>query len=421
MGGIGIDAIRRIRMAIAVVALAGCGGDSGDPFDLYPFWLETEVVVADVDGDGRADVLTLARYDSGPDSLEGILSVYRQASDGSFAAPESYRFGAYPWRMAIADVDGDGAPDIVVTDVGRGSIEGATWLLLQDAASRGRFLAAQRLPQSGPGASAGYDPVVADVDGDGVPDIVGGALAGGTGARVMIQDPSRRGTFQPWAPLDVPGSATSIAAGDLDGDGRGDLAFWTVIGRQDDAPVGSLAWRLRQPDGTLGPAQTALRTVGVNARRMAMLDIDGDARTDVLVFLRPSAVEYTGKLTSVIQGPAGAMTPIDTSVGSPGNDDAAFGDLDGDGRVDVAMVGWWMSGTSTQGLLTFYTQTGGGAFSGRSQIDVSMIDMPGHVAVGDLDGDGRLDAVVLGHQAQPWVVRQSHAAPGTFEPPRPLR
>ena len=130
---------------------------------------------------------------------------------------------------------------------------------------------------------------------------------------------------------------------------------------------------------------------------------------------------HGGTLTGLVQGPAGAMTPIDPSVGSPGTDDAAFGDLDGDGRVDVAMVGWWMSGTSTQGLLTFYTQTGGGAFSGRSRIDVSMIDMPGHVAVGDLDGDGRLDVVVLGHQAQPWVVRQSHAAPGTFEPPRPLR
>ena len=417
------DGIGRLMAAVAAMALFGCGGGGDGMTWLFPLWIETDIAVADIDGDGRADVLTLVRYDNSSDQTEGILTVYRQTAAGVFAAPETYRFGYYPWRMVVADVDGDGEPDIVVTDVGDFSTPGSTWLLLQDPGARGRFLAAQRLPQSAPGGSAGYDVIVADIDGDGVPDIVGSASTGGAGASAMLQDRVHRGTFLPWQTVELPGPATALAAGDLDGDGRGDFAFWTFVSRADDyASIDTLAWRLRNADGTLAPAQTALRTRGLNVTRMSIVDVDGDGRADVLTHFHPFSTDYSGEIESVMQGPAGAMTSISTPLaGIDGDDDSVFADLDGDGRVDVALVGSsYDSHGNAHPRLNLFVQTGGGAFGFRAQIDLP-ITAPSRIAAGDVDGDGRVDLVILGREGQAWLVLQSHALPGTFEPARPLR
>ena len=84
-----------------------------------PRFLEhgTDVLVADSDGDGRANVVTLA-YLSGDCNPKGRLTVYRQTTSGVFAAPQNYAVGCYPWWMTLAGINGDGPLDLVVTDLG---------------------------------------------------------------------------------------------------------------------------------------------------------------------------------------------------------------------------------------------------------------------------------------------------------------
>jgi len=53
--------IRLWAVAILTSLILGCGGNGGGDVDdwLYPLWVSTDVLVADVDGDGHADVITL--------------------------------------------------------------------------------------------------------------------------------------------------------------------------------------------------------------------------------------------------------------------------------------------------------------------------------------------------------------------------
>ena len=130
-----------LLVAVAVLSCGGGGGGEGDESWLYPLTVATDVVVRDVDGDGRNDVLTLEQLSRSASQKEGRLLVYRQAVAGAFAAPDVYVVGTYPWRLVVADLDGDGADDLLVTDVE----EFNAWVLRQARDNRGHFGAASLL------------------------------------------------------------------------------------------------------------------------------------------------------------------------------------------------------------------------------------------------------------------------------------
>jgi hypothetical protein len=213
--------LARVVSPLTMAGLAACGGGGGGGGSaewLYPLWVPTDVAVADVDGDGRADILTLAQYSASQGQREGRLIVHLQTSPGSFAVAQTAIVGVYPWRFAVGDIDGDGAVDVAVVDAAGSR---GIWVLLQDHASRGRLLAAREVA-SGVGAD---DVALADLNGDGAPDL---AVADGSSnsRRLMLvyQDAVARGSFLPAEAMPVPGVATTgVAAGDLDGDGRTDL------------------------------------------------------------------------------------------------------------------------------------------------------------------------------------------------------
>jgi hypothetical protein len=155
----------------------------------------TDLLVADIDGDGRADILTLAQYASAMDQREGRLVVRLQAAPGVFAPAQTYVVGIYPWKMALEDIDGDGAPDLVITDDGKGATISTTdqsvWMLLQDKNDPGTFQPPQRLDVE---PSTPYVHAVGDVSGDGVPDIVvSQSQALEQGATLRVQDANNRG------------------------------------------------------------------------------------------------------------------------------------------------------------------------------------------------------------------------------------
>jgi hypothetical protein len=394
-------------------------------FSIPDMWLAEDVAVLDIDGDGRADVLTLAMF--GTDSLqhqEGRLKVYRQTAAGTYCAPESYVVGGLPMQMVVRDVDGDGAPDVVITDMVRTqlpALPNALWLLRQDPARRGLFLAPQLLATGGNDL---YATAVADVNGDGAPDVVvDDGLGTGAGAAVLLQNPGNRGTFGPPQAIGLPGTPKYVIAGDANGDNRSDLAFWVVTSYVNYTATGSMAMLRQSATGVLAAPELSLRNTGLNIQRMAMTDYDGDGLRDVVLFLRPSSADYKGLLVTALQQPPNVYTGIETSLsGVDGIDDAAIADLDGDGRPDVAVAGWWFhQGDVSQprGRVNVFLQAGAGKFLQRAQYDVPL-DVA-RIAAGDVDGDGRQDLVLYGGEDRCYVMLQSHEIPGNFEPARPLR
>jgi hypothetical protein len=262
---------------------------------------------------------------------------------------------------------------------------------------------------------------IADLDGDGSAEIA--VTMSGSSGLLLHQDPAHPGTFGPATDLGLPRSPSNLTAGDIDGDGRADLFAAAYLPETGTAPNVELAVVLQRTDGTLGPPTALAPQHGLNVCSVAIVDYDGDGRSDLFAFFTPSKAELDAKLTVLLQGPQPGTfsTPIDTSLaGIHGIDAAAVADLDGDGRPDVAVVGFFPVGSPTvvRSRLNLFRQSGGGAFAaaGVHELPISV----SRVAAGDVDRDGLNDLVVLGEDDEVLLLLQSRAAPGTFSAPRPL-
>jgi len=169
--------------------------------------------LGDLDGDGRLDLVVPLVADQAIAVLLGDGHGGFQAAPGSPHRTEMVR----PYGIALADLDGDGALDVVAThdDTDRVS------LLLGDG--RGRLRAAPGSPSS-LGRRIGTRIAVADVDGDGFQDLVGA----GSGSLVVAHGDGRGGLAR--LRLEPLGEGWAAIAADFDGDGRPDLAAPDVEG-----------------------------------------------------------------------------------------------------------------------------------------------------------------------------------------------
>jgi hypothetical protein len=127
------------------------------------------VVAADFNGDGIPDLITI----NGNNPSDGLVSVLLGKGDGTFQIEQSYPVAASPRSVAVADLNGDGIPDIVVANRDSNTVS----VLL----GKGDGTIA-----SGQTFALGSSPtavVVADFNGDGAPDL---ALADGYGSAVRV-------------------------------------------------------------------------------------------------------------------------------------------------------------------------------------------------------------------------------------------
>lgn len=415
---------KRLLTALLAIGLAlhGCGGSGDDTDWLFPLWVPTDILVADIDGNGEQDILALAQYSTAMDQREGRLVVRLQTSPGVFAPAQTYVFGVYPWKMALGDIDGDGAADLVVTDVGDSASATpvkSVWMLLQDADNRGTFLAAQRLPLN---PHDPYDVAIGDLNDDDAPDIV---LAdppdGQSGATLLLQDADSRGTFLAPSTIPLPGRTSHVALGDIDGNGHDDLAFRVLMSITNYVRTTQLGIVYQEPGGVLNPAAMLPQSqqTGENTQMLELADYDLDGVTDVVEFFTPFDQNYQTKVTTLLQDPVGTFTSVDTSLaGVQGIDDGVTADLNNDERPDFASVGFYPVGTPTtvQSTLNVFIQDGSGGFS-----QTAAIAMPvscSRLAAGDVDGDGYVDLVALGAENEIVLVRQSTSEPGKFLTPK---
>jgi len=303
----------------------------------------TSVAMADVNGDGKLDALVASFCgDINCDTTDGVVSVLLGNGDGTFQAPATYDAGGYSTNsVAIADVNADGKPDILLANDCGGDVscssEGTVGVLLNNG--DGTFQTAVLY------SSSGYRTLsvaAADVNGDGKPDII---LTNGCGVACDNQEPDGTvgillnngdGTFQPAVTYDSGAYYTwSVAAGDLNGDHKIDLAVTSAYG--------GLGVLIGNGDGTFQTV-VSYNTGGITPAGVEIADVNGDDKPDILVVNGDpddSVAVFLGNGNGTFQ------KAVTYGSGGGGAGAVSVGDLNGDGKPDLAVA----NGCDTYGCL----------------------------------------------------------------------
>ena len=213
--------------------------------------------IADLDGDGRLDVVSTSGW-----STPGVyLFAYRHDGTSRPGFPVLFDGNVHTFPV-VGDVDGDGVPEIIVTARGgRVLIFSNTGVLKRSVQLQGTWFYATA-------------PALADLDGDGVPEII---IQTNTHLNVVKGDGSALAGWPRALPTNTSLGNGSPVVGDVDGDGRPDIV--TVV--SDNTGSGYLLVYRR--DGTLLPGFPR-HILGLGSGAVpAIADIDGDGRNDIIV------------------------------------------------------------------------------------------------------------------------------------------
>jgi len=189
------------------------------------------------------------------------------ASGVGWAAPVDYPVGSYPRRVVAADVNGDGKTDLAsVNQIGHS-------ITVRLGAGDGTFPMAQSTNYPLGAPTTPNDLLVADLNGDGKPDLAT-VNSGGTGTVTIFLNSGTSFSSRVIATSSGGFSGgVSIAAGDISGDGKLDLA----VSSQTLANVLPLIG-----DGTGAFTPGSVRTVGGLTSELALADMDGDGKVDIV-------------------------------------------------------------------------------------------------------------------------------------------
>jgi hypothetical protein len=280
--------------------------------------------------------------------------LWQFTAEVSAKSPGTFRAGAPDLsafdrarQMTLGDVDADGDLDVVAL--------GASSLVLLRNHGDASFDPVE--PLSGTGA-----PALGDVDGDGDLDLA-------NGEELLLNDGAGHFAGGPAAP-------GCIAFGDLDGDGDQDcVASLGLAPGATQELLGNVLFNAG--DGSMSAGDQT--PFGFECQ-LADLDADGDLDA---VCVPP----VVAGARAFFNDGYGVFAPLDRAFGEAGARGIALGDVDADGDVDLVVSHWFGGGKAAANLL--FLNDGRGTFSSGSAIGGD----GGQIALADLDGDGDLDLV----------------------------
>ena len=371
----------------------------------------TALIAADFNGDGKLDLAVV-------NDNANTVSILLGNGDGTFQSAQDYAVGSGPRSIVAADFNGDGQVDLAISNISSNTVS----ILLGNG--NGTFQPAMNV-------AAGTTPIgiaSGDLNGDGKADLV---LSNFSSSQVNILLGNGDGTFQTPVAYATGSAPRSVTVADFNGDGILDLATSNQNGNNisvlmgngdgtfqaaanyvtDQTPVSITAVKLRgsgqfdlavvntnsnelsifrgNGDGTFATAVNY--AVGFSPFQVIFADVNGDGSPDVV------CANANSNDVSILLGNGDGTLRASRSFATTGRGQIAFGDFNGDGKLDVTISGDVHLGN---GDGTFQPGSGGGSLDA--------------VATADLRGAGKLDQVIAHYNGNTIGVKLGNGD-GTFQ------
>jgi hypothetical protein len=345
-----------------------------------------DVAIGDLNGDGRADLVDVARNAS-------IMEVRLGNGDGSFGTARTFSTGTStgPSRLVLTDRDLDGDLDALVTNFNTANVS------VFSGDGRGGFT-------GGGTVTVGTNPyglTTGELGGNTRPDVAT-ANSGSSNVSVITQNTVGGGGISTSVTTLAAGTnPDDVTTGDFNGDGRDDVAATNFTSNN------AMVW-FQQSSGGFATNQPADRTVPLPAQpdSIAALDVNNDGSPDL------AAGVSIGQIAIATNDGTGSFS-APTSITSPGRPyalDAA--DLNGDGRKDL------VAANKSSGAM-IHLQQGSGGFATSPTQTIGTNQTATGVAVGDVNGDGSADFATANDTSDTLTVGRSVSTPAVTLNPSP--
>ncbi len=309
----------------------------------------------DFNADGKLDLVAATPFSN-------AVYVFRNGSSapGSifFFGPTPFATGSEPRKVTVADIDADGKLDIISSNQGANTIS-----VLRNTSTASTISFETKIDFTV--SVEPEDIAAADLDGDGKPEIA--VSCSGSNLVSVLRNTSTTGTISFAAKTDLTAGAGTwgVALGDIDGDGKAEIVASNL------GPNTVSVFKNNSTIGTLLFNNAVNFSVANSPRGIKLGDLNADGKPDVAV-----ACYFSSSLVSVLKNTSAAgiisfnETVNYTTAGGPGT--VALADMNNDGLMDI------MAGTSTNsstGAMSYFkNQLNINTVSAvRNQVDVSSV------------------------------------------------
>lgn len=350
------------------------GGSFETKIDFVADTEPISLAIGDLDGDGKPDLAVA-------NQSKAVVSVYRNNSSGvgniSYEPRVDYTAASVPTSICISDFTGDGKLDLAVSNWGGNNVS-----VFKNKSTPGNISFDSKVD-----FQAGYIPhavYAGDFDGDGKPDLATANFGDNSVSIIRNNGANNNLSFEFNIDYLAGTAPWSITIGDLDGDKKVDI----VSANRDGGNVSTFLNKSTGP-GDISFYSKVDFTTDADPWSVALGDLDNDGKLDIVTANNGSLSISVLRNNSTL-GSLDFETNIDyTTAAVPRS--VAINDISGDGKVDIAVsipgsnfVSIFKNETIEVGSITFNTK-----------VSYPTGTSPYSVAAGDLDADGKVDLAVV--------------------------